>query len=110
MQRRALAFGRIPCYLLDNGQPIGPAAVELNLEDNDMEHTSRETNKPVYTDRRGRMKLAIFANETDTGIRFSSEITRSWKEEKEGGEGEYRSTHRLDEQDSNGPQTEEVPF
>jgi hypothetical protein len=51
-------------------------------------------NKPAFTARRGRLTLTIWANETEQGTRFSSEITRSWKE----GEG-YRTTSRLDERD-----------
>lgn len=61
--------------------------------------SSAESKQPVFKDRRGRMYLAIFANETDHGTRYSSEITRSWKEESEDGDEEYQSTHRLDEQD-----------
>lgn len=64
-----------------------------------METSSTKANKPTYTDRRGRMNLAIFANETDHGTRYSSEITRSWKEEYEDGGEEFQSTHRLDEHD-----------
>jgi hypothetical protein len=52
------------------------------------------SNNPAFTARRGRLKLTIWANETEQGTRFSSEIARSWKE----GE-EYRSTTRLDERD-----------
>ena len=64
-----------------------------------MEKSNTETNKPVYTDRRGRMKLAVFANSTPAGTRYSSEITRSWKEESASGQAGFQSTHRLDEQD-----------
>lgn len=53
-----------------------------------------ETNKPAYTDRRGRLALTIWANETEQCTRFSTEITRTWKD----GE-EYRTTSRLDERD-----------
>ena len=51
-------------------------------------------NKPAFTDFRGRLKLTIWPNETDQGIRYSSEITRTWKD----GE-DYHSTSRLDEND-----------
>lgn len=53
-----------------------------------------QRNRPAFTTQRGRLKLTIWANETEQGTRFSSEITRSWKE----GE-EYRTTARLDERD-----------
>lgn len=64
-----------------------------------MESTESQTettsiNKPAYSARRGRLTLTIWANETDQGTRFSSEITRTWKD----GE-EYRTTTRLDERD-----------
>lgn len=51
-------------------------------------------NRPAFTQRRGRLTLTIWSNETDHGPRFSSEITRSWKD----GE-EYHTTTRLDERD-----------
>ena len=53
-----------------------------------------QSNKPAFTARRGRLALTIWANETEQGTRFSSEITRTWKDE-----GEYRTTTRLDERD-----------
>ena len=60
---------------------------ELNTDES-------EDNQPVYKARRGRLTLRIWANETEHGTRFSSAITRSWKD----GE-EYRTTARLDERD-----------
>lgn len=59
-----------------------------------MELGSEEKNQPAYTDRRGRLSLTIWKNETSNGTRYSSEITRSWKDD-----DQYESTHRLDEQD-----------
>ena len=56
--------------------------------------SQQETNKPAFTSRRGRLALTIWANETEQGTRFSTEITRTWKD----GE-EYRTTTRLDERD-----------
>jgi hypothetical protein len=53
-----------------------------------------EKNQPAYTDRRGRLSLTIWKNETTSGTRYSSEITRSWKDD-----DEYESTYRLDERD-----------
>ncbi len=64
-----------------------------------MDAASNEKTKPVHTDRRGRMNLAIFANETEHGMRYSSEITRSRKVETDDEKAEYNSTHWLDEQD-----------
>ncbi len=49
---------------------------------------------PVFTHRRGRLTLAIWENQTEHGTRYSSEITRTWKD----GE-EYKTTTRLDERD-----------
>ena len=51
-------------------------------------------NRPAFTTRRGRLTLTVWANETEQGTRFSSEISRTWKD----GE-EYRTTTRLDERD-----------
>jgi hypothetical protein len=59
-----------------------------------MELSSEEKNQPAYTDRRGRLSLTIWKNETPSGVRYITEITRSWKDEEE-----YQTTHRLDEQD-----------
>ena len=59
-----------------------------------MESDQQDRKPPVYLDRRGRMELAIWKNETSSGVRYISEITRSWKD----GDG-YNTTHRLDEQD-----------
>jgi len=64
------------------------------MEVNDTNSNSEQTNGPAYTARRGRLKLTVWANDTEQGPRFSSEITRSWKED----DG-YRSTTRLDERD-----------
>ena len=44
---------------------------------------NNETNKPAYTNRRGRLALTIWANETEQGTRFSTEITRTWKDGEE---------------------------
>lgn len=51
-------------------------------------------NRPAYTKRHGRLTLTIWANRTEHGTRYSSEITRTWKD----GE-EYRTTYRLDDRD-----------
>lgn len=59
-----------------------------------MESEQQDRNPPVYSDRRGRMDLAIWKNETSSGLRYISEITRSWKDG-----DDYNTTHRLDEQD-----------
>jgi hypothetical protein len=59
-----------------------------------MESKETANSSPVYRDRRGRMDLAIWKNETPNGVRYIAEITRSWKDEEE-----YQTTHRLDEQD-----------
>lgn len=49
---------------------------------------------PVFSHRRGRLTLTIWSNQTDHGTRYSTEITRTWKD----GE-EYKTTTRLDERD-----------
>ena len=59
-----------------------------------MESEEQGNNQPAYSDRRGRVKLAIWENESPSGVRYVAEITRSWKD----GE-EYEKTHRFDEQD-----------
>ena len=53
------------------------------------------TNGPAHTARRGRLNLTIWANHTEQGIRFSTEITRTWKDERD----QYQTTARLDERD-----------
>ena len=63
------------------------------MEEN-MESENEQKNRPVYTERRGRLDLAIWGNETPNGVRFSTEISRSWKD----GE-EYQTTTRFDEMD-----------
>ena len=52
-------------------------------------------NGPAYTARRGRLNLTIWANETEQGTRYSTEITRTWKDDKD----QYQTTSRLDERD-----------
>ena len=64
------------------------------MEVQDVSSNQNNTNQPAFTDRRGRLRLAVWANQTDKGVRFSSEITRTWKDG-----DEFRSTTRLDEQD-----------
>ena len=64
------------------------------MEVNETTSNEPQTNRPAFTDRRGRLTLTIWANETEQGTRFSSEITRTWKD----GE-EYRTTTRFDERD-----------
>ena len=56
---------------------------------------AKTNNGPAYTTRRGRLILTVWANETEQGTRYSTEITRSWKDEK----NEYQTTSRLDERD-----------
>ena len=59
--------------------------------------TDRETESkpPVFSQKRGRLKLAIWANEASDGkCRHSVEITRTYKVD----EG-FRSTARLDSRD-----------
>tara|TARA_R110002049_G_scaffold72490_8_gene187618 strand:+ start:26418 stop:26711 length:294 start_codon:yes stop_codon:yes gene_type:complete len=53
-----------------------------------------ETNRPAMTQRHGRLTLTIWPNQTEKGTRYSTEITRTWKD----GEN-YRTTSRLDERD-----------
>lgn len=52
------------------------------------------SNRPAFSHRHGRLTLTVWANETEHGTRYSSEITRTWKD----GE-EFRTTTRLDERD-----------
>ena len=68
--------------------------MEVLEADTDIATDELPRNEPAFTTRRGRLTLTIWANETAHGTRFSSEITRSWKD----GE-KYRTTARLDERD-----------
>ncbi len=56
--------------------------------------THSEPTRPSMTHRHGRLTLTIWSNWTDDGTRYSTEITRTWKD----GDA-YRSTNRLDERD-----------
>jgi hypothetical protein len=56
--------------------------------------TQSEANRPSMTHRHGRLTLTIWSNQTEDGTRYSTEITRTWKD----GES-YHTTSRLDERD-----------
>ena len=61
---------------------------------NEMNGSEVTKNQPAFSTRRGRLSLTIWANDTEKGIRYSTEITRSWKDG-----DEFRTTTRLDERD-----------